>query len=323
VRSEAVAGSGEGGDLTLCSRTSAVRVGVSYRRIVDDDGTGDDGSRGEHGEGAFSEQADPETAAGCEFADVLGDDALAGTGYPGDERRRSDGGDRGAQGGAGAVEEAPHGSVTDAQRSGHLLVAVPGKCGAKDDLALHVRKGSHVGEGLAQVQAAGEVGLEDDGSLGTGDAVEVKRKAAAVASTVASQIDGGVVGDAIEPRAELAHRSATAQCGPGLKERLLDDIFGAAVGDGNTPAVAQEGPTVALNEGLEGAVVAGAGHRRESLVGLRGQQAGGCLGTHGGASPMLERRTRKAATGARRQLSDRRGRWHRHAGERSMDEKAR
>jgi hypothetical protein len=251
---------------------------------VDEGGAGDEGAGGEEGEGALGEKAHTEATAGGEFADVLGEDALTGTGYPGDERRGGEGGEGGAQGGAGAVEESPDGAVGDAKGGGDLLVAVSGEGGAEDDLALHVGEGGHVGEGVAQVQAAGEIGLDDDGGLGAGDAVEVQREAAAGAGGVTGEVDGGVVGDAVEPGTELAHGGAAAQGGPGLQEGLLDDVFGAAVGDGDAPAVAQKGPAIAVDEGLEGAVVPSASHGEESLVGLRGQQAGGCLGTHGWVS---------------------------------------
>jgi hypothetical protein len=95
-------------------------------------------------------------------------------------------------------------------------MTVPCEGGAEDDLALHMGQGGHVGEGIAKVQAIGEIGLVDDGGLGTGDTVEVEREAAAVIGTVAGEIDGSVVGDPIEPGADLAHGGATVQSGPGL-----------------------------------------------------------------------------------------------------------
>jgi hypothetical protein len=74
-----------------------VRVGVSLRPgTADDNGTGDEGAGGKHGEGAFGEQTNTETAASGEFAKALGGNTLAGTGHPGKKRRGSDGGDGGA-----------------------------------------------------------------------------------------------------------------------------------------------------------------------------------------------------------------------------------
>jgi hypothetical protein len=285
------AGSGERGDLVLGLGGRGVRVAARAGRAVDDGGAGDEGAGGEKGEGSFGEHTGAESAAGGDFAEALGGDTLAGAGYPGDERRGRDGRDGGAQGGAGTVEQPAHGAVGDAEGCGNLLVAVAGEGGAEYDLALQVGEGGHVGEGVAQVQATGEVRLEHDGRVGAGDTVKVERETAAIAGGVAGEVDGGVVGDAVEPGAKLAYRGAAAQGGPGLQEGLLDDVFGAAVRDGEAPAVAQKRRAVAVDESLEGAVVSGAGHCGESLVGLGGQQAGGCLGTHAGASPMLERRT--------------------------------
>lgn len=126
-------------------------MAVSAGRALNDGGACDEGAGGEDGESPLGEHAHAEAAGGGEFAEMLGGDALAGPGYPGDERWRGDGGDGGAQGGASAVEEPPDSAVADAEGGGDLLVAVPGEGGPEDDLALHVRERGHVGESLAQV----------------------------------------------------------------------------------------------------------------------------------------------------------------------------
>ncbi len=51
-------------------------------------------------------------------------------------------------------------------------MAVPSKSGAKDDLALHVREGSHVREGIPQRQTADEVRF-DSGGLGEGQIIQI------------------------------------------------------------------------------------------------------------------------------------------------------
>ena len=252
---------------------------------VDDGGASDEAPGGERGEAASrkatfdQEAAQPEATSSSQFADAFGARALTGACHPGEQRRRGERGDSCAQGGAGAVEQSPYGTVTDAQRSGHLFVAVPSEGSTEDDLALHVRESSHVGEGIAQSKTAGQVGF-DSGGLSEGQVIQIDGEIRAIAGGVTGEVHGGVVGNAVEPRAQLAHLRATAQGRPGLQERLLDYVFGAAIGDGYAPAVAQERPAVALHERLKGAVVPSASHRGKPLIGLRGQQAGGCLGAH-------------------------------------------
>jgi hypothetical protein len=87
---------------------------------------------------------------------------------------------------------------------------VSGQSGAEDDLALHMRQRSHVGEGVTQGKPTAEIGL-DGGGLGGGDAVQVDSQVCAIAGGVASEINGSVVGDAVEPRAQLTYIGAAAQ----------------------------------------------------------------------------------------------------------------
>jgi hypothetical protein len=51
-------------------------------------------------------------------------------------------------------------------------MAVSGEGGAKDDLALHVGQRGHIGESIAQGQAADEIGLEG-GRLRIGRVIEI------------------------------------------------------------------------------------------------------------------------------------------------------
>jgi hypothetical protein len=186
-----------------------------------DDGAGDDSARSECGKTtsrkrALDQQAaQPEAPAGGQFADAFGADALARAGHPGEQRRRGERGDGGTQGGASAVEKSPDSTVADAQRGGNLFVAVASESGAEDDLALHLRERCHVGDGLAQGETAGQVGV-DRGGLGEVQVIQIDGEVRAIAGGVAGDVHGGVVGNAVEPRPQLAHLRAAAQGGPGL-----------------------------------------------------------------------------------------------------------
>jgi hypothetical protein len=210
---------------------------------VDDDGAGDDGPGGERCKATGRERtldqqaAQPEATASSQFADAFDAGALAGACNPGEQRRRGERGDRGTQGGPGAVEQSPDGTVADAQCSGDLFVTVPSESSAEDHLALHVGKGSHVGEGIAQGQTTGQIGFDSDG-LSERQLVQIDGEARAIAGGVTSEIDRGIVGNAVEPRPQLAYLRTATQRGPGLQERLLDNVFSAVIGDGDTPAVA-------------------------------------------------------------------------------------
>jgi hypothetical protein len=81
------------------------------------------------------------------------------------------------------------------------------------------------------------------------------------------------VRDPVEPRAQVTDLGPGPQRRPRVDERRLDDVLGERVRQ--QPAqVAQERAPVALDDRLEGAVVAGGGELDEAVVGLPAEQAG-------------------------------------------------
>jgi hypothetical protein len=251
---------------------------------VYDDGPREERSGGERDDSALDQEAAQSNAAatGREFADPLPGGPLTGSGDPRKQRWRRECRDGRAQRDASAIEQPPDGAVAQPKGARNLFVAVAGDGGAEDDLALHPRQRGDAHERLSCGQPAFEICVACGGAPGCrlGRALGLGGDLATLAGGAAHDIDGGVVHDAVEPGAQIAHLGAAAQRRPGLHERLLHNVLGAGLREGHAPAVAQQRSTVAEHERLEGTIVTGTHERREPLVGLCGQQTCGCLRTH-------------------------------------------
>jgi hypothetical protein len=78
--------------------------------------------------------------------------------------------------------------------------------------------------------------------------------------------------DAIEPWLQVAHRDSPSECQPGLQQRVLQDILGPRIGEAyGVPAIDEQRPAIALDQGLEGSLVSLMDQREEPLIGLGGQ----------------------------------------------------
>ena len=83
-----------------------------------------------------------------------------------------------------------------------------------------------------------------------------------------------VVDDPVEPRPQRLHVVAAPQRRPRGHERLLQRVLRARLGQ-VAAAVAHERPPVALDDRLEGPLVAGGGERGQALVALGPQEGDG------------------------------------------------
>ena len=90
----------------------------------------------------------------------------------------------------------------------------------------------------------------------------------------AQRVERLVVGDAVQPRAQLAHLGAGAQRLPCAHEARLQDVLGQRLAQ--QPAqIALQRAAVALDDRLEGPIVAIGRERDETAVALGAQQGGG------------------------------------------------
>jgi hypothetical protein len=79
------------------------------------------------------------------------------------------------------------------------------------------------------------------------------------------------VGDPVEPGAKVSHLVGPLQGVVGVDQRLLDGVLGPAGAD-DAGAVARERRPVAIDDGVEGGLVAIGGELGEALVALQAQQ---------------------------------------------------
>src|SRR3712207_1661855 len=100
-----------------------------------------------------------------------------------------------------------------------------------------------------------------------------------VVAVDAQRVQRGVVDDPVEPGPQLADLVAAEQRRPRRHEGLLEGVLRTRLGQ-QPAAVAQQLAPVALDDGLEGALVTLAGERDEAVVALRAQQRDGGSG-HG------------------------------------------
>jgi len=118
----------------------------------------------------------------------------------------------------------------------------------------------------------------------------------------ADQRDRLVVGDPVEPCAQVAHLGPTAQPRPRRQERLLDHIFAVALGLQQPPPVGQERPPVAFDDRLERCLGAGRGQPGQPLVGLGAEDGaeiivGRSIGEGCRIEPRIHRRGQPRLTG--------------------------
>jgi hypothetical protein len=89
------------------------------------------------------------------------------------------------------------------------------------------------------------------------------------------------VGNPVQPRAQVAHVGPGAQRLPGADEARLQHVLGQRLAQQPSQVALQRAP-VALDDGVEGAVVAVRREGRQATVALGAQQRGGQQGRHTG-----------------------------------------
>ena len=87
-------------------------------------------------------------------------------------------------------------------------------------------------------------------------------------------VEAAVAGDPVEPRAQVDLALVGQHRPVGVDEDLLQDVFGVLGGAEHLAAEAEQAALVAVDDRLEGAGVAGAGHRDQVLVALKLEQRG-------------------------------------------------
>ena len=190
--------------------------------LVHDRGRGDRAA-GDHRDGAGLRQRRAEAGgrpAGGELGHAGGErlDALRG-GEPVHERHRRDRGGRGAQRGAGAVDELADAARRQPELLGDLLLAAAVDGDGEQRLALALGQGGEAREGVPEERAAlGELRR-------TTDALERLAQLVVVVAVDPQGVQRRVVDDPVEPRPQLAHVVAAPQGGPGRHERLLQRVL--------------------------------------------------------------------------------------------------
>jgi hypothetical protein len=182
------------------------------------------------------------------------------------ERGRRDRGRRHAQRRAGAVDELADRAVGEPELLGDLgMRAAVDRDGEQGGPLARGQRGD-ARERVEHLVPALELG----GRLG-GEAAGGLRDLLHRLADLLERVDRRVVGDAVQPRAQLAHLGARAQRRPRADERRLHHVLGERVRQ-EAPQIAQQRAPVALDDRLERAVVTGGGKLGEPLVGLRAQQ---------------------------------------------------
>jgi hypothetical protein len=129
--------------------------------------------------------------------------------------------------------------------------------------ALAIGQRTDAVERLAQLLAALDLDLRADGKhAGRGRQSGPCRP---------QRVERLVVGDPVQPWAQIAHLGARAQRLPRAHEGRLQHVLGQRLGE-QAPQVALQRPAVALDDLLEGTIVAGGGERAQAAVALRAQQ---------------------------------------------------
>ncbi len=153
------------------------------------------------------------------------------------EALRGERGGSGAQPRAGAVHQASHGAVAQAERSCGFLVAAALDRRHHDGLALHLRQRGHRLERVVCQQPRVDVVAPRERARSRGEGVDGLVHAQARAAV---GVQRRVVDDPVEPGTRLADVAVLAQRDPGAREGLLQDVLGAVIGQPEPPAVARE-----------------------------------------------------------------------------------
>nr|WP_228430599.1 hypothetical protein [Baekduia soli] len=218
-----------------------------------------------------------------------------------EQRVGRDGRDHAAHRGAGAHEALARGPGADAERGGDLLVRAALELAQHEGGALALGEVVHGGERLAQALRALEGGVR---AVGGGGVLGVERN---LVADGAQHVQGRVVGDAVQPGAEMTHLVGPRQGVVDTDQGLLDGVLCACRPD-DPRAVAQQRGAVAVDDGREGGLVAVDGQLGEPLVALQPQERGARqtrrvaqqMGPVGVRDPVLPRSSVEAHTVARR-----------------------
>ena len=166
-----------------------------------------------------------------------------------------------------AIQELAHGAVAHAELRGDLVVAPPLHRLQHDRVTLALRQvldgGDHAPQPLAQFEDLRR----------RFHAVDLLAHLLVVEAGLPEQVQGRVVGDAVEPRAEVELGIACVDRSVRAEEGLLHGILRACRRE-DPRAVAEQRPAVAVHDRLEGALVAVAGQVDEPRIRLGSQQCG-------------------------------------------------
>jgi len=91
----------------------------------------------------------------------------------------------------------------------------------------------------------------------------------ALGDRLAQMVEGAVAGDPVEPGPQLDLALVGEDRAVGVYEHLLEDVLGVLGGAEHLAAEAEQSRLVAVDDHLEGVIVAAAKHRHQTLVSLQ------------------------------------------------------
>ena len=183
----------------------------------------------------------------------------------GDQRHRRQRGRRGSHAHARPVHELAQRVVRQPEVARDLLLRVAADRRPDQRLALAVRQRGQRRQRLAHDRAALELVL-----AGVRDPRRLVQLGVVVAAHP-QRVERRVVDDPVQPRPQLAHLVAALQRRPGCQQRLLQRILRAPLRQ-HAARRPQQRLAVALDDRLEGALVAVARQGGQALVGLGAEQ---------------------------------------------------
>ena len=178
------------------------------------------------------------------------------------------------------MQKLAHGAVAHAELAGDLVVA------AALELAQHERVALALGQRLHGIQRRAEVLAALEGLVGALDPVEVLVELLVGPAVLAQQVEGGVVGDAVEPGTQVEVGVLARHRLVGAEERLLDRVLGPA-GRQQARAVREQGLAIALDDCLERRGMTRAYEIDEAIVALGAHES--CAGEPGRLNQPLGR----------------------------------
>ena len=151
---------------------------------------------------------------------------------------------------------------------GDLLVGHRVHLAQQQRRALGLGQLADIGEELAELLAVVDL-LRGRGRL---DRRHHVHRFLGVGGRFAQVVEAAVAGDPVEPRAQVDLALVGEHRPVGVDEDLLQDVLGVLGGAEHLAAEAEQAALVAVDDRLEGAGVAGAGHRDQMFIALKLEQ---------------------------------------------------